>query len=114
MEGGVGVVRLAEEGVEVEAVFPLASRWVFPLQSCCYSCSGMHAHCSVAHLFFIVINLELHYVSQAFFVMRNRKKLKGIKTQEIGNSRKKLKLKKKYTCSGILMAKRKNIVRKSA
>ena len=41
-----------------------------------------------------VVN-SLLWCNQAFFCVRTRKKLKGAKTQEIGNSRKKLKLKKK-------------------
>ena len=36
-----------------------------------------------------------------FFFVRTRKKLKGAKTQENGNSRKKLKLKEKIPFSGI-------------
>ena len=42
------------------------------------------------------------YLSKAgFFFVRTQKKLKGAKTQENGNSRKKLKLKEKIPFSGI-------------
>ena len=56
----------------------------------------------VVYIIFLTVLCICKYMLDKLFFVRTRKKLKRAKTQENGNSRKKLKLKKKYPFSGIL------------